>query len=55
MRLTKQKKPIKELLTSKQQKKTLISNYQNKNKEPESIFINKIITKNPSFKNLNEK
>ena len=55
MRLTKQKKPIKELLTSKQQKKTLISNYQNKNKEPESIFLNKIITKNPSFKNLNDK
>ena len=55
MRLTKQKKPIKELLSSKQQKKSLISNYQNRSKEPESIFLNKIITKNPSFRILKER
>ena len=55
MRLTKQKKPIKELLSSKQQKKSLISNYQNQSKEQESIFLNKIITKNPSFRILKER
>ena len=55
MRLTKQKNPKNELQSAKQVKKPLISSYNSKNKEQENKFINNIVKKNPSLKNVKDK